>query len=131
MLRFRVHLLAIILGLIPMITDAVADRAIPEDNLAYPVLISLNGADIGSGFYLLGNNSLYLVTAKHVLFDPETKKLRQGLITALSYSKDQADAHSEGAVIHYFTDLRIFRVLPMPHTNSPRSGSRWRSVALH
>jgi hypothetical protein len=94
MLRFRAHLLAVILALIPMITDVVADRAIPEDNLAYPVLITLPGTT-GSGFYLNANNVIYLVTARHVLFDidPASKKLklRDGPLVALSYSKDKAD----------------------------------------
>lgn len=44
-------------------------RNIPDDNLAYPVLISLNTGSSGSGFQLITDTQLFLVTAKHVLFD--------------------------------------------------------------
>ena len=49
-------------------------RAMPDDNLAYPVLITLKTGG-GSGFYLNAKTAIYLVTAKHVLFDPNTGKL--------------------------------------------------------
>jgi hypothetical protein len=59
-------------------------RAIPDDNLAYPVLITITGTNFtGSGFYL--------VTAKHVLFDPTNGKLRSTVIEVRSYSKDPSD----------------------------------------
>ena len=44
-------------------------RNIPEDNLAYPVLILLNSGSTGSGFQLNTGENMYFVTAKHVLFD--------------------------------------------------------------
>lgn len=44
-------------------------RNIPEDNLAYPVLIILSSGHSGSGFQLNSGTHIYLVTAKHVLFD--------------------------------------------------------------
>jgi hypothetical protein len=49
-----------------------SNRALPDDNLGYPVLISFDGGVFGSGFYLDTSSALYLVTAKHVLFDPVT-----------------------------------------------------------
>jgi len=69
---------------------AFAQRAIPEDNLAYPVLLTI-GNTAGSGFYVSTDNAVYLVTAKHVLFDP-AQKLIDSHVTLLSYSKDPKDA---------------------------------------
>jgi len=70
---------------------AVAQRAIPDDNLAYPVLIKLNTCDIqGSGFFLDTGSALFLVTARHVLFD-ESKPDHPLLCKdaeLLSYSRD-------------------------------------------
>lgn len=44
-------------------------RAIPNDNLNYPVLIKLRDGSSGSGFFFNNNNeTMYLVTARHVLF---------------------------------------------------------------
>lgn len=44
-------------------------RNIPDDNLAYPVLIVLGSGHSGSGFQLNSGTHVYFVTAKHVLFD--------------------------------------------------------------
>jgi len=65
-----------------------ADRAIPDDNLAYPVLVSLNTGSKGSGFFLNTGTGTYLVTAAHVLFDETSGKLRAKQAKLLSYSKD-------------------------------------------
>ena len=43
-------------------------RDIPDDNLAYPVLISRDNKGVASGFYLNNGKEVYFVTAKHVLF---------------------------------------------------------------
>lgn len=68
-----------------------SNRALPDDNLGYPVLISFEGGVYGSGFYLDTGSALYLVTAKHVLFDPATGSLRGNQFKVLSYSKDPSD----------------------------------------
>ena len=65
-------------------------RAIPDDNLAYPVLVII-GNTTGSGFYLNTEKATFLVTAKHVLFDPVTKQLNAPSATLISYSRDLAD----------------------------------------
>ncbi|MCK4820409.1 trypsin-like peptidase domain-containing protein [bacterium] len=65
-----------------------ADRAIPDDNLAYPVLVSLNTGSKGSGFFLNTRTGTYLVTAAHVLFDETSGKLRAKQAKLLSYPKD-------------------------------------------
>jgi hypothetical protein len=50
-------------------------RDIPEDNLAYPVLIVFDNGSSGSCFLLNTEQKIYLITAKHVLQD-EKGKLR-------------------------------------------------------
>jgi hypothetical protein len=61
-------------------------RAIPEDNLAYPVLLSMQtiiGKSLASGFFLNATHAMYLVTANHfftelanILRDTNTKQYR-------------------------------------------------------
>jgi hypothetical protein len=71
---------------------ALGNRAVPDDNLAYPVLITLklkNGGIIyGSGFYINTANSVYLVTAKHVLFPNLAGQLVDADLELISYSRD-------------------------------------------
>jgi S1-C subfamily serine protease len=71
---------------------AAPQRAIPDDNLAYPVLITLGNGATGSGFFLNADKAVYLVTAKHVLFDPATRQLIDSSLSLLSYAKDPADS---------------------------------------
>jgi hypothetical protein len=53
-----------------------AQRAIPEDNLAYPVLVTGNG-QAASGFYInVEKGPTYFVTAKHVLFERMRRNYR-------------------------------------------------------
>jgi len=69
-------------------------RYIPDDNLSYPVLISIDDRS-GSGFYLNTNDGSYLVTAKHVLFEENSKNEKLTLwdktATLSSYSKDPTE----------------------------------------
>jgi hypothetical protein len=73
-----------------------ARRAIPDDNLAYPVLVTVKTAkstSFGSGFYLNTGEAVFLVTAKHVLApgvvpDPQTQTIPDAQVELLSYSKD-------------------------------------------
>jgi hypothetical protein len=83
-------LLALAIASIPILS-ANAQRALPNDNLGYPVLITLNHGGTGSGFFLNAHQSVYLVTAKHVLFDADTQKLRGNRVEVTAYSKDPAD----------------------------------------
>lgn len=97
---------AVAFGLISMGNVAMAatiaahvekpQRAIPEDNLAYPVLITEKnpqGAIVcrASGFYLDAGKAIFLVTAKHVLFNPNNHALRASEIELLSYSRNPGD----------------------------------------
>ena len=86
-----VYLLVIFLIGVACEVDARAQRAIPDDNLAYPVLLTLGDGSSGSGFFLNVSDAVYLVTAKHVLFDPQTQLLRNPILRLLSYPKDLTD----------------------------------------
>lgn len=68
--------------------DSIAEREIPENNLTYPVLISLSSGTTGSGFFLNTKNSTFLITASHVLFDKESGNLKAESAKLLSYPKD-------------------------------------------
>lgn len=70
--------------------NAQSIRAIPDDNLALPVSITLKTGGSGSGFYLRGKKFIYLVTAKHVLFDLRTEILTADSADIVSYQKDPA-----------------------------------------
>jgi S1-C subfamily serine protease len=104
-----------------------AQRAIPDDNLAYPVLITLRNGATGSGFYLHAGKAVYLVTARHVLFDPATQKLLDVALELLSYSKDPSDStrnlvtldlsvlQSEGNIKpHPSEDVAVVKVSTIP-----------------
>lgn len=67
-----------------------AQRSVPDDNLAYPVLVKFPD-ELASGFYLNTATSVYLVTAKHVILDSKGN-LRGGPVTLLSYSRDPKEA---------------------------------------
>jgi hypothetical protein len=88
--RSSLPIIALIVALVSLQHDAVAQRAIPDDNLAYPVLINVGDGSSGSGFFLNTSDSVYLVTAKHVLFNASNQLLSPHL-NLLSYSKDPAD----------------------------------------
>src|SRR5687767_594333 len=62
-------------------------RLIPDDNLSYPVLIR-NGTTAGSGFYLTTERDVFLVTATHVLFQPDRRTLIGMQAEAVSYASD-------------------------------------------
>lgn len=68
-------------------------RAIPDNNLSYPVLITLNTGSTASGFYLGDSvhSYLYLVTARHVLFDT-LNALKSDGATLLPYPLDPKDS---------------------------------------
>jgi Trypsin-like peptidase domain len=75
------------LALFVLVHPTIAQRALPDDNLAYPVLVAIPGVEEASGFYLNTPTSTYLVTAKHVLFS-ENGQLRGPIMTLVSYPKD-------------------------------------------
>jgi Trypsin-like peptidase domain len=68
-----------------------AQRSIPDDNLAYPVLVQFPDEQ-ASGFYINTATASYLVTAKHVLFDPTTGRIHSGIMILLSYPRDPKES---------------------------------------
>src|SRR5512138_1468649 len=68
-----------------LMTTARAQAYLPEDNLAYPLQVLVQGGG-GSGFFVRRDRELFLVTARHVLVDPMTGQLwsREATLRALS-----------------------------------------------
>jgi len=62
---------------LPMTTKVFAQRAIPDNSQTRPTLISIDGKSFGSGFYLNTEDAVWLITAKHVLFDDKGVLLGQ------------------------------------------------------
>src|SRR6266446_8023873 len=67
--------------------QTTTSRLVPDDNLSYPVLIRI-GTTAGSGFYLTTERHVFLVTATHVLFEPDRRTLLGIQAEALSYASD-------------------------------------------
>jgi len=65
-------------------------RQIPDDNLCYPILLTV-GTSTGSGFFLNTGTGIFLITAKHVLYDPQTGILHATQAKITSYPKEHAD----------------------------------------
>jgi hypothetical protein len=65
-------------------------RRIPDDNLAYPVLV-VNGRSTGSGFFLNTSPATFLVSARHVLYDPDTSDFFAPEALLTSYPRNPAD----------------------------------------
>ena len=102
-------------------------RAIPDDNLAYPVLVTLSNGGTGSGFYLNDPGFIFLVTAKHVLFNGGSLIAPSAIL--LSYPKDLNDPgtieialdlntlESAGNILlhpdHDVVLLRLFQIQPV------------------
>lgn len=82
-------------------------RDFPLKNLAYPVLLvtSIDGErwEPGSGFYFEHQDSLYLVTAKHVLEESNAEIVRY--VRVISYAKDPNVSERFDHII----DLQEFR----------------------
>src|SRR5262245_41600922 len=79
-------------------------RAIPDDNLALPVLVEWDAGAMGSGFYVRqGDGAVFFVTARHVLFDPKTGKLCRKSVTLSSHQVDPADTR----INQYTIDMTV------------------------
>ncbi len=87
----------LVLLLIASTQTSWAKRAVPDDLIVHPVLITLLNDDnkkqsFGSGFYFIHtDNNFYLITASHVFFKKEQNdeiKLKSKKASLLSYPKD-------------------------------------------
>lgn len=65
-------------------------RNAPEDNLAYPILIKI-GTFTGTWFMLKHWEKVFLVTAKHVLFDEKENKFLWWYLELISQTRDISD----------------------------------------
>jgi S1-C subfamily serine protease len=76
---------AAVLAVSSLAAVARAQAYLPEDNLAYPVQVLVEGGG-GSGFFVRRDRDLFLVTARHVLINPQTGQLwfREATLRALS-----------------------------------------------
>jgi hypothetical protein len=76
----------------PILTAVAGAQAyLPADNLAYPVQIVVSGGG-GTGFFVRRDRDLFLVTARHVLFDAQTGRLLASEFTLRALSKDIKEA---------------------------------------
>jgi S1-C subfamily serine protease len=78
---------AVLLAMHVLCGVARAQAFLPEDNLAYPVQIVVTGGG-GTGFFVRKNRDVFLVTARHVLFDQRTGQLHSHEATLRALSKD-------------------------------------------
>jgi S1-C subfamily serine protease len=89
---------------------AHAQAYLPEDNLAYPVQVLVEGGG-GTGFFVRRDRDLFFVTARHVLVNPQTEQLWAREATLRALSKDVKE--TAVTVIHLNTpqlqDERQFR----------------------
>ena len=79
--------------LIALASLSHGSRAIPDDNLSYPVLVTIGDKSNASGFYLRDGIHLYFVTARHVLFESNQDTLKSQYAVCLSYSEDPNDTN--------------------------------------
>lgn len=63
-------------------------RRIPDNNLSYPLSISLSSGNFGTGFIVDVAPHLYLVTARHVLFEPDGVTLLASHATITGYNRE-------------------------------------------
>ena len=88
-------------------------RSIPSNNLSYPVLINIKNRLPASGFYINNGSTIYLVTAKHVIFD-STMSLWDNSATLSSPAKDS----SETELNTFVADLKKLQISHMIRTDS-------------
>jgi hypothetical protein len=69
---------------------ARAQAFLPEDNLAYPVRVVVPDGG-GTGFFVRREREIFLVTARHVLFDAMTGQLRTPEVTLRALSRDVSE----------------------------------------
>src|ERR1700730_1291994 len=83
MLRSAFVVIALLISLI----GARAQRAVPDNHLAFPVLFT-TASNFGSGFYLSTENAIYFVTARHVILDQSRGDLVAKSAQLLSHAAD-------------------------------------------
>lgn len=103
-------------------------RNIPEDNLAYPILIKHDNGGSGSGFFLKTDTKIFLVTAKHVLLD-EKSNPRSKILTLICQTRELNDESSDEFIIdvnkakilkHSKSDIAAIEMGTIKSTDDPQ-----------
>ena len=111
MARRHSLILAVALLAVPALPRLASAQAyLPEDNLAYPVQVLVDGGG-GTGFFVRRDRELFLVTARHVLFDQGTGRLLAREFTLRALSKDVKETavtvmHVNGAQLQESQQIR-------------------------
>jgi S1-C subfamily serine protease len=78
-----------LLSFLVLIGGSITAAAASTPNaLSFPILI-VGASGTGSGFCINANNAVYLVTAKHVLLNPNTGKLNDKEIKLIVHPGDE------------------------------------------
>jgi hypothetical protein len=77
-----------LLNLLFFFSTVFAQFPLPEQFLTFPVYIKLARGGTATGFYYSDSTNFYLVTAKHVFFDPNSGKLNSETAELISYPRD-------------------------------------------
>lgn len=85
-------------------------RNIPENNLAYSILLKFDTGSSGSSFLLRTDEKVFLITAKHVLFDPKSNLKRGKKIELICQTED---INNED-VVQLSVDLEKIDILKHP-----------------
>jgi hypothetical protein len=136
MKRLRSGVVGLLSVLVPLHAQQGV-RALPDDNLGYPVLISIGNSQ-GSGFYINTDDATYLVTATHVLYTLPTtpnvpRQLYSPMFELLSYSRDPADLvpnriavdtnllGAANIIRHPAVDVTVVRLFRRPTPNTAQT----------
>ena len=84
-------LATIVTTVLPLATTGGAQAYLPEDNLAYPVQVLVEGGG-GTGFFVRRERDLFIVTARHVLQNAVTGQLWSPEVTLRALSKNIREA---------------------------------------
>jgi hypothetical protein len=103
---------------------------IPKNNLAYPVLITLENGGTGSGFLINSGKATYFVTARHVFFkDDQTLRSHSAEILCMSPDIPLGDASTfridfkkQSPKYHKSADVCVFLFATVISENDDKSG---------
>jgi Trypsin-like peptidase domain len=95
--------------------ESTPRRALPDDNLAYPVLVEVplagnpGNASSGTGFYLDVRGYTFLITARHVVFASDTDTLKGKQMKLTSYGQRTGDVFDLGRTSVLGVDLSAMK----------------------
>jgi len=104
---------------------ARAQAYLPEDNLAYPVQVLVPDGG-GTGFFVRRDRELFLVTARHVIFDVLTGRLHAPELTLRALSKD---VHESAVTVMHVNAAQLVEAKQI-HADEPRDVAVVRLASL-